>query len=513
MILQDKVALVTGGTSGIGRATAIAYAQQQAKVVVGRRIDEGEETVRLIQEAGKEAIFVQADVTKETDAEAMVDKAVSVFGRLDIAFNNAGTIGENPSLIEQTEAEYDRIMNVNVKGVWLSMKYEIAQMLKQGSGAIVNMASVAGFVAVPLLLYTASKHAVVGLTKAAALQYAKAGIEIPSLFIITQGELAQMESMKAAVLTGFGDAEKFEIQTVPTPQPKANQVLVRVCATSINPVDYQTRRGDYKELVRLPAILGVDVSGVIEAVGEAVTDFKVGDNVYYSPQVFGEFGSYAQYHVADAAIVALKPANLSHIEAASFPLAGGTAWDCLVTRGNLQVGETVLIHAGAGGVGSIAVQLAKAIGAYVFATCSSRNRDFVTELGADRVIDYKNEDYAEVIRQETNGLGVDLVLDTIGGETIQRSLEIIRPFGRLTSIVDIAIPQSLLKAWGKNLTIHFVLSPQYRAKLEALTKLIERHQLRPVIDSVFSWDQVVLAHQRLEQGGTRGKIVLKFTEN
>lgn len=280
-----------------------------------------------------------------------------------------------------------------------------------------------------------------------------------------------MESMKAAVLTAFGDAEKFEIQTVPIPTLKANQVLVRVCATSSNPVDYQTRRGDYKELVQLPAILGVDVSGVIEAIGEAVTDFKVGDNVYYSPQIFGEFGSYAQYHVADAAIVALKPANLSHIEAASFPLAGGTAWDCLVTRGKLQVGETV------------------------------------------RVIDYKNEDYVEVIRQETNGLGVDLVLDTIGGETIQRSLEIIRPFGRLTSIVDIAIPQSLLEAWGKNLTIHFVFSPQYRAKLEALTKLIERHQLRPVIDSVFSWDQVVLAHQRLEQGGTRGKIVLKFTEN
>jgi NAD(P)-dependent dehydrogenase (short-subunit alcohol dehydrogenase family) len=180
MILQDKVALVTGGTSGIGRATAIAYAQQQAKVVVvGRRIDEGEETVRSIEEAGGEAIFVQADVTKEADVEAMVDKAVSVFGRLDIAFNNAGTVGENPSLIEQPEAEYDRIMNVNVKGVWLSMKYEIAQMLKQGSGAIVNTSSEAGVVAVPTQpLYTASKHAVVGLTKAAALQYAKAGIRI-----------------------------------------------------------------------------------------------------------------------------------------------------------------------------------------------------------------------------------------------------------------------------------------------------------------------------------------------
>ncbi|HEY9709041.1 MAG TPA: SDR family NAD(P)-dependent oxidoreductase, partial [Oculatellaceae cyanobacterium] len=158
MILQDKVALVTGGTSGIGRATAIAYAQQKAKVVVvGRRIDEGEKTVLLIQESGGEAIFVQADVTKEADVQAMVDKAVDVFGRLDIASNNAGTIGENPSLIEQTEAEYDRTMNVNVKGIWLSMKYEIAQMLKQGSGSfasggtmcIVNTASANGVIGLP----------------------------------------------------------------------------------------------------------------------------------------------------------------------------------------------------------------------------------------------------------------------------------------------------------------------------------------------------------------------------
>lgn len=321
-----------------------------------------------------------------------------------------------------------------------------------------------------------------------------------------------METMQAAVLTTFGDAESFEIQTVPKPMPKPEQVLVRVCATSINPVDYQTRRGDYKDLMQLPAIIGVDVSGVIEAIGEAVTEFKVGDEVYYSPKFFVESGSYAQYHVADAAIVAFKPVNLSHTEAACFPVAGGTAWDCLVTRGNLQVGETVLIHAGAGGVGSIAVQLAKAIGAYVFATCSPKNRDLVRELGADRLIDYKNEDYMDVIRQETNGLGVDLVLDTIGGETIQRSLEIIRPFGRLVSIVDIAEPQSLLEAWGKNLTIHFVFSPPYRAKLDALTKLIERTQLRPVIDLTMPWDQVVQAHQRLERGGMRGKIVLEFKD-
>jgi NADPH:quinone reductase len=154
-----------------------------------------------------------------------------------------------------------------------------------------------------------------------------------------------MEFMQAAVLTAFGRAEVFEFQNILKPVPKATQVLVRVYATSINPIDYQTRRGDYKDLVRLPAIIGVDVSGVIEAIGEAVTSFKVGDEVYYSPQVFGEFGSYAQYHVAEESIIAVKPINLTHVEAACFPIAGGTAWDCLITRGNLQVGETVLIHA------------------------------------------------------------------------------------------------------------------------------------------------------------------------
>ena len=221
MILQDKVALVTGGTSGIGRATAIAYARQHAKVVVvGRRIDECEETVRLIQEAGGEAIFMQTDVTKIADVKAMVDKAVSVFGRLDIAFNNAGTVGENPSLIEQTEAEYDCTMNVNVKGVWLSMKYEIAQMLKQGSGSIVNTVSAIGVVALPTVpLYTASKHAVVGLTKAAALQHAKAGIRINVV------APASIETDMFEAATGGQDEAKAYMAELGMPLDVANAVL------------------------------------------------------------------------------------------------------------------------------------------------------------------------------------------------------------------------------------------------------------------------------------------------
>lgn len=180
MNFSGKVAIITGGTSGIGRSAAIAYAQQGAKVVVaGRRMTEGEETVETIKDAGGEAFFVQTDITQASDVKAMVDKAVEIFGRLDIAFNNAGSYGENPSLGGQLDSEYDHIMNVNVKGVWLSMKYEIAQMLNQGNGAIVNTSSILGVVAMPSVpLYTASKYAVEGLTKAVALQYAKSGIRI-----------------------------------------------------------------------------------------------------------------------------------------------------------------------------------------------------------------------------------------------------------------------------------------------------------------------------------------------
>ncbi|MEN9870874.1 MAG: hypothetical protein RLZZ171_1862 [Cyanobacteriota bacterium] len=180
MNFSGKVAIITGGSSGIGRAAAIAYAQQGANVVIAsRRVIEGEETVKIIKDAGGEAFFIQTDVIQESDVKAMVDKTVEVFGRLDIAFNNAGAYGENPSLSEQLDSEYDRIMNVNVRGVWLSMKHEIAQMQSQGNGAIVNTSSVLGVVAMPSVpLYTASKYAVEGLTKAAALQYAKSGIRI-----------------------------------------------------------------------------------------------------------------------------------------------------------------------------------------------------------------------------------------------------------------------------------------------------------------------------------------------
>ena len=176
-----KVAIVTGGSSGIGRATAIAFAREGVKVVVAsRRIKEGEETVQLVKQAGSEGFFIRTDVAKAADVRAMVEKTVATYGRLDYAFNNAGVIEQTPGpLVEQSEETFGRIMDINVKGVWLSMKYEIPEMLKRGGGAIVNMSSVAGVVGFPGMgIYVASKHAVVGLTKAAAVEYSKSGVRV-----------------------------------------------------------------------------------------------------------------------------------------------------------------------------------------------------------------------------------------------------------------------------------------------------------------------------------------------
>lgn len=316
--------------------------------------------------------------------------------------------------------------------------------------------------------------------------------------------------MKAMTLKAFGGPESFELRDVPKPAPGAGQVLVQVHATSINPLDYQVRRGDYPDLVTLPSITGHDVSGVVEAVGPGVTAFAVGDEVWYTPQIFDGPGSYAEYHVASESIIGKKPSSLSHLEAASLTLVGGTAWEALVTRAALKVGESILIHGGAGGVGHVAIQLAKAIGAKVFTTVRETNAEFARSMGADVVIDYEKEDYVDVILRETKGQGVDVVFDTIGGNTLSRSPDALAQLGRVVTIVDIAQPQNLVQAWGKNASIHFVFTRQNRGKLDELSALVERGQLRPHVGAVYSLVDIPLAHSRLEtpNNGVQGKIAI-----
>lgn len=316
--------------------------------------------------------------------------------------------------------------------------------------------------------------------------------------------------MKAVVLKSFGGPESFELRDVPKPVPGAGQVLVRVHASSINPLDYQVRRGDYPDLVPLPAITGHDVSGVVEEIGPGVTAFAPGDEVWYTPQIFDGPGSYAEYHVAAERIIGKKPPSLSHLEAASLTLVGGTAWEALAVRAALRVGESILVHGGAGGVGHVAIQLAKAMGARVFTTVREANFEFARRMGADVLIDYEREDYVDAIMRETGGRGVDVVFDTIGGDTLSRSADALAQLGRVVSIVDIAKPQNLLQAWGKNASYHFVFTRQHRGKLDELSALIERGQLRPHLGAVYPLADIALAHARLEapNNGIQGKIAI-----
>lgn len=316
--------------------------------------------------------------------------------------------------------------------------------------------------------------------------------------------------MKTMILNSFGGPEVFELSDVPKPVPQTGQVLVRVHATSVNPLDYQVRRGDYHDYVPLPAITGHDVSGVVEAVGPGVTMFSAGDEVWYTPEIFDGPGSYAEYHVANETIIGRKPKSLSHLEAASLSLVGGTAWEALVSRAALRVGESILIHSGAGGVGHVSIQVAKAIGAKVFTTVREDNLDFARSIGADVVIDYRKEDYIEAIMRETDGRGVDVVFDTLGGDTLTHSAKVLAQLGRVVSIVDIAQPQNLIEAWGKNASYHFVFTRQNQGKLDELATLVERGQLRPHVGAIYALADLSLAHALLEtpNNGVRGKIAI-----
>lgn len=312
--------------------------------------------------------------------------------------------------------------------------------------------------------------------------------------------------MRGMIIRAFGGPEVFEATELGQPKLRADEVLVKVHATSVNPVDYKVREhGEWAQIVP-PAVIGYDVSGVIEDVGPAVRDLTVGQEVFYTPAVRGgKPGSYAEYHAAHHSIVAAKPENLSHTEAASLPLAGATAWDALLLKAKLRVGETVLIH-GAGGVGSLALQIAAAAGAYVIVVCSEYMMEPARALGADVAIDYQSLDFVEIVNEVTDGFGVDVVVDTVGGDTIAKSIEVTKPLGRIAGIVS--SQADLRSAYIKNIDVYPTFLQRTRYKLDALRDLVERGRLMPVIDSVMPLEEVAEAHRRLQAGGVKGKIVL-----
>jgi NADPH2:quinone reductase len=318
--------------------------------------------------------------------------------------------------------------------------------------------------------------------------------------------------VRAMVTPQFGGPDVFEERDVERPEPGPREVLVRVIAAGTNPVDAKLRANGGSRGLEAPIILGADISGVVEEVGPGVTGLAPGDEVYYTPEVSGprSNGSYAQYHVASADIVAKKPASLSHEEAAAVPLAGGTAYEAIVRRLAVRVGETVLIHGGAGGVGSFAVQIARAAGARVLATAGPDNQETLEELGADVALDYRSQDVAGLALDDTGGRGVDVVLDTVGGETVESSIPATRPFGRIATILG--AQGDLTPLYRKNQTLYGVFLTRERARLEEMSGLIERGLARPLVAEVLPLEEVGKAHERLDSGHGRGKVVLRVAE-
>lgn len=314
--------------------------------------------------------------------------------------------------------------------------------------------------------------------------------------------------MRAIVVSRFGGPEVLEERDVEAPKAGPGELLVRVVASATNPVEAKVRQDGRWAGLEPPFVTGYDASGVVEQVGPGVSGFQAGDEVFYSPELHGNrWGTHAELNAVPAAIVAKKPATLSHEEAAAIPLAGGTAWEAVVRRLRPIPGETLLVHGGAGGVGSFAVQFAKACGARVLATASSQNLATLRELGADVAIDYRAEDVAQRALAETGGRGVDAVMSCVGGATVLQSLSCLRPFGRIATILG--VDGDLMPLYRHNQTLHGVFLTRERARLEEMTPLFERGQARVLLGEVLPMSDVRRAHERLDSGHGRGKLVLR----
>ncbi len=312
-----------------------------------------------------------------------------------------------------------------------------------------------------------------------------------------------METMRAIVQNDFGGPEVLEVGRRPLPEPIATEVRVRVQAAGVNPVDWKTRAGKGAAARSgLPLTVGWDVAGVVDAVGPGVTRFAVGDPVFGMPWFPRPAAAYAEFVTAPSRHFARRPDALGVVEAGGLPLAGLTAWQCLVDIARLQPGQRVLVHAGAGGVGHLAVQIAKARGAHVIATASAAKHDLLARLGVDEAVDYRSRPFEEAVEP------VDVVYDLVGGDVSLRSLDVLRPDGILISLPSAAAAAAVEAARerGRN-AVGMLVEPDGDG-LEELAALVERGALRVLVDETFPLDRAADAHRRGERGRTTGKLVL-----
>jgi NADPH:quinone reductase-like Zn-dependent oxidoreductase len=310
--------------------------------------------------------------------------------------------------------------------------------------------------------------------------------------------------MKAIVLNEAGGVDKLIYQDIEKPVLKNGEILVKTKNIGINPMDVHIR-GNEQILTRFlgserPAILGWDISGeVVEKAGD-VTDFQIGEAVFGLTKGKG----YAEYVAVKTDIMAHKPENISYEEAAAVPVVGITAWEALIKVGNVKKGDKVLIHAGSGGVGYMAIQLAKYLGAIVIATSSGKNRDFVLSLGADQHIDYTTEKFYEVVKD------MDFVLDPIGGETRKRSIDVVKKNGTIVSVVPPQFEEAQEKACEKGVNLILLLGQGNKEEMESLAGLLRVGILKVHISAVYPFSQMADAHLQIESKRTVGKIVVKL---
>jgi NADPH:quinone reductase-like Zn-dependent oxidoreductase len=324
------------------------------------------------------------------------------------------------------------------------------------------------------------------------------------LFQITAAESrndADAQTMKAVRIHAFGGIDALKYEAVPIPQPKEDEILIRVIAAGVNPYDVDLREGADKRLT-FPLTLGLDVSGIVEKTGAKVTKFKKGDAVYAFLDYLQE-GGYAEFAITKENWVSAKPKSLGHQQAASLPVAASTAWLAVVETANLSAGQTILIHGGSGGVGSLAIQIAKARGAKVFATASASNQELLRQLGADQTIDYAATKFEDVVKD------VDVVIDSVGGDTLRRSYGIAKKGGIVVSLVA-NVDKAALSARGiRGTTI--IVRPD-SSRLAEITQLIAAGNLKPMVTQVFPLSDAAKAQEAAATHHTRGKIVLQVSD-